>query len=271
MRHPYFDLPKPIILGHRGAAGDAPENTLVGFRKGLELGAHIIESDVHLTSDGVAVLAHDPEVDRITEGSGHIADRSLAELKALDAGHRYSPDDGAGHPYRGQGISIPTLEEAFAALPEARFNLEIKAERAELCEQVIELIRAHDRADRTLVTAGDDPVMKLLREARTRGLAEGELPPAIGASLGDILAVVRSAQSGEAPDTDSMALQIPSSFGGDPLVTDALVSHCHAHGIEVHVWTINAPDEIRALLDLGVDGIVTDYPGRMAALLAERG
>jgi len=91
--------------------------------------------------------------------------------------------------------------------------------------------------------------------------------PALGASLADILDVVRAAVEQRAPTTDSMALQVPREFAGQPLVTPELVAHCHAHGIHVHVWTVNDADEMRTLLDMGVDGIVTDWPGRMARAL----
>ncbi len=128
---------------------------------------------------------------------------------------------------------------------------------------MLQLIEASGRQDRTLLTAGEDSIMRTLRQA----LAGSAVQPALGASVADILTVVRSAVAGEAPDTDSMALQIPREFGGGQLVTPELIKHCHAHGIQVHVWTVNEPAEILALLEMGVDGIVTDYPDRMADLL----
>jgi glycerophosphoryl diester phosphodiesterase len=265
MPHPYFDLPTPIILGHRGAAGVAPENTLPGFARGLADGAHIIETDVHMTRDEVPVLMHDDAVDRTTEGRGAVADLLLAEVQSLDAGHHFQGEHPDGFPMRGQGIVIPTLEETFRAFPDARFNIEIKAESPALVSRVVALTREFERADRTLLTSGEDGTQALLRAE----LARTGLRPAIGASVADILDVVQSAQASSAPGTDSMVLQIPREFGGSPLVTPALLAHCHAHGIQVHVWTINEPDEIRELLALGVDGIVTDHPGRMAAMLRE--
>jgi glycerophosphoryl diester phosphodiesterase len=266
MKHPYFDLPLPIILGHRGAAGDAPENTLVSFRRGLELGAHIIESDVHLTRDGVPVLAHDDRVDRTTEGSGRIAELTIGALRELDAGYRFEPPEGGSFPFRGQGVRIPTLEEAFDVLPDARFNLELKSEEPGLVAEAVSLVVDRGREGLTLLTSGSDAIMARLRgELRRRRAA-----PALGASIADVLAVIRSAADEKPPATDSMALQIPVEFGDRPLITRELVAHAHAHGIQVHAWTINEPAEIERLLGLGVDGIVTDFPGRMAALLEPR-
>jgi len=270
MPHPYFDVPVPTIIGHRGAAGSAPENTLPSFERALELGAHILESDLHVTRDGVPVLIHDPDVERVCEGQGRVEELDLAELKKLDAAHYFSPYEGGGFPMRDQGIAIPTLAEAFEAFPEARFNLEIKASPPELVTAVLALIGEYERSARTLLTAGDDPVMAELRRQLSAARGGANVTPAIGASLADILACVQAALSGSPPACDSMALQIPADFGGDPLVTQQLVDHLHAHGIAIHVWTINEPEEMHRLLDLGVDGLVTDHPERMAAVLAQR-
>lgn len=264
MPHPYFDLPRPMILGHRGAAGVAPENTLFAFARGLALGAQIVESDVHVTRDGVPMLIHDPQVDRTTDGRGLLASLDLAAVQQLDAGHRFASEDGASFPFRGQGLRVPTLRETFDAHPDVRFNLEIKAAGREFIRRVVELVLEFEREDRTLLVAGEDAIQRELRAV----LAETGARPALGASLSDILDVVRAASEGRAPTTDSMALQIPAEFAGKPLVTRELVEHCHRHDLLVHVWTINEPSEMHRLLDLGVDGLVTDRPDRMAELVA---
>ena len=124
--HPYFDLDTPIVIGHRGCAGEVPENTLASFEAALDAGAAILESDVHLTRDGVPVLIHDDAVDRVSDGSGRVGELGLAELERLDAGHRFDPDGTGRHPFRGRGLRIPSLAEALAGFPTARFNLELK-------------------------------------------------------------------------------------------------------------------------------------------------
>jgi len=266
MRHPYFDLPLPLVIGHRGAAGEAPENTLLSFERALALGAGILESDVHLTRDGVPVLLHDARLERTTDGRGPVGELTLAALRRLDAGHRFSPDGGRSFPFRGRGLRVPTLAEAFQAFPGARFNLELKEGGAALAEAAVALVREAEREPTTLLTAGEDGMMEALRAE----LARSGAAPALGASTGDVLRFVRAALQGLAPPPEPVALQIPAEFAGRPLVSRELVAFAHAHEVQIHVWTVNEPDEMAALLDLGVDGLVTDFPGRLVALLGER-
>jgi glycerophosphoryl diester phosphodiesterase len=259
VRHPFFELATPIAIGHRGSSGEAPENTLPAFARALEQGAEILETDVHATADGRVVIYHDERVDRTTDGAGAIAELTFDALRRLDAGYDFTTDGGRTFPFRGAGIRIATLAEAFEAYPEARFNIEIKRDDAALVDGVLRAIADAGREKRTLVTAGEDRAMARLR----RRLAETGLAPAVGASAGDVLGFVRAALAGTAPPREPMALQIPEGFGGRPLVTRELVDFAHAHDVQVHVWTINDPDEMARLLALGVDGIVSDYPARL--------
>ncbi len=266
MLHPYFAIPRPIAIGHRGSAGDTPENTLESFARGLAAGAAILESDVHLTRDGIPVLIHDGDVARVTQATGAVGELTQAELRRLDAGYRFSPDGGRSHPFRGRGVFVPTLAEAFAALPGARFNLELKEDVPGIVERTLEAVRAAGREERTLLTAAADSLM-----ARLRACVQGErYSVAVGASTGDVLDFVRTASDGGSPRPGPMALQIPAEFAGRPLATRELVAHANAHGVQVHVWTVNDPAEMARLLDLGVDGIVSDHPARVAALCAAR-
>jgi glycerophosphoryl diester phosphodiesterase len=267
VRHPYFDVAVPTVIGHRGSAGDAPENTLISFALGLESGAEILESDVHLTRDGIPVLLHDDLVDRTTDGRGRVAQLTLAELQALDAGHRFSPDGGRSHPFRGRGLCVPTLEEALSAFPEARFNLELKEGVPGLVEACLERIAKSDSAERSLLTAAEDALMRELRAQ----VARRGLPVALGASTGEVVAFLRCALENQRPDPGPMALQVPADFAGRPLVTHEFVDFAHAHDLLVHVWTIDEPAEMRALLALGVDGIVSDYPALLAQVIRTRG
>lgn len=262
--HPYFALPRPTVIGHRGCAGEVPENTLASFERGLADGAHIVESDVHLTRDGVPVLCHDPDVARTTDGSGAIAGFDLAALQALDAGHHFERD--GAFPFRGAGLSIPTLEAALARFPDARFNLEVKSAAPSAAERVVEVVAKASAAERTLLTAeAADTMERLHATLDARGV-----PAARGASAADVLGFVRSALDGVRPETRAMALQVPADFAGAPLVTDDFVAHAHAHDIAVHVWTINDPREMHRLLDLDVDGLVTDLPARMVEVAGQR-
>jgi len=264
MGHPYFDLPLPLVIGHRGCAGEVPENTLASFEAGVAAGAALLETDIHLTRDGVPVLIHDDIVDRTTEGSGRVAELDLDELQRLDAGHRFEVD--GAHPFRGRGLRIPTLAEALARFPDARFNLELKEEVPGLVERSVAAISEAGAAERSLLTAESGALMQELHEV----LDETGLGAARGASAPDVLAFVRAALDGSPPPSGPMALQVPSDFRGSPLVTEAFVAHAHRHGIQVHVWTINEPDEMTRLLDLGADGLVSDFPARLARVVGGR-
>lgn len=266
MTHTFFDVDLPIVIGHRGSAGNRPENTLVSFETALADGAQILESDIQISSDGVPILLHDPSLERTTDGRGEASQTTWAELRALDAGIRFEDDNGST-PFGGKDIRIPSLEEAFARFPDARFNLEIKCPGAAGIRATLDLIERFDRADRTLLAAGEDPIMQDLRTA----LASHTIRPAVGASLHEIVASVSSALNGGEMPAGVMALQIPSTFANKPLATREFVEHAHANDVQVHVWTINDLDEIEALLELGVDGIVTDHPGKMCDWLKRVG
>jgi glycerophosphoryl diester phosphodiesterase len=265
VRHPYFDVPVPTVIGHRGASGERPENTLESFERAVSQGAVILESDVHVTRDGALVLIHDDVLERTTDGYGRVADHTLAELRALDAGHWFSPGDGR-FPYRGQGVRIPTLEDVLKTFPDLRFNLELKEHRVDLIEKTVALIRRLGREETVLLAAAEDGLMADLRAH----LARTGTRPAVGASAGDVIAFVRSALEGKAPPEGAMALQVPPGFAGRDLVNRAFVEHAHAHGLVVHVWTINEPVEMERLLDVGVDGLMSDFPGRLAEVVAGR-
>ena len=266
MTHSFFDIDPPVVIGHRGAAGDRPENTLISFETALEMGAQILESDIQLSSDGVPILLHDPDLERTSDGLGPAMKSSWAEIRELDAGGRFEDEHGV-HPYLGKGVRIPSLEEAFERFPDARFNLEIKCRGEAGIRATLDLVARFDRSDRTLLAAGENDIMRDLRVA----LETHPASPALGASMQEIIATVASAINETPMPEGVMALQVPANFGDNPLVTQAFVDHAHAHGVQVHVWTINQLDEIGALLDLGADGIITDYPGRMHDWLANAG
>jgi glycerophosphoryl diester phosphodiesterase len=267
MRHPFFDLPVPLVIGHRGASGELPENTLPAFERALAQGAVILETDVHPSRDGEVVICHDPDVARTTEGQGPVAGFTLAELQRLDAGYRFSPDGGRRFPARGRGIRMPTLREALEAFPGTRFNVEIKLNDPVLIDATLRVLAETGREKTTLLTAAEDDTMAALRAAlRARGLA-----PAIGASVSDVVAFVRAAASGdEPPPPEPLALQVPAHFAGNPLVTPELVACAHRHDVQVHVWTVNDRAEMERLLDLGVDGIMSDFPAILADVVGAR-
>jgi len=250
------------VLAHRGASLVAPENTLAAFRHAVELGADAIETDVRATRDGVPVLIHDPDVERTTDGAGAVAELSLVELQRLDAGARFRARGTAAAP-DGSACRVPTLAEALAALPGVRFNLELKCDGpGDLVAAVLDTVVRAGRAGTVLLTAEDDARMGRLRRSAA-GVA-------FGASRGEVEGWVRAAAGGGPTPVGPMALQVPVEHAGAALVTPELLALARARGVAVHVWTVNEPSEMRRLVNLGVDGIVTDDPSALLGVLGRR-
>ena len=264
--HPYFDLPRPISIAHRGCAGESPENTIPAFERALAQGAGVLESDIHLTRDGVPILIHDAIIDRVTDASGSVADFTADELRRFDAGYHFSPDGGQTHPYRNRDVRIPSLEEAFRHFPDTRFNLELKAPEPGLIDATLELVAKHRREAITLLTAGDDGIMTRLR-GRLGGLAN---PIAQGASERDIREFLALRRCGNRTPAGPDGTADPAGIRRATARQRAADRIRTRQGVQVHVWTINDPAEMRRLLDLGADGIITDYPGRLAEVIGDR-
>lgn len=245
---------RPLVFGHRGAAGLAPENTLPSFALALALGADVLELDVHATSDGVVVVFHDPDLDRTTDGSGPLQGLDFATLRKLDAGHHFSRD-GRDFPYRGHGIRIPTLEEVLRAFPGVPINMEIKHSVPPIAAETVQLVRACGAEGRVVLAAERDDMMAEVRRHA------GGMPTSF--ATGEVIDFVGRLQSDDLNGyvAPGVALQVPASYGGVDIVTPAFVAAAHAAGVEVHVWTINQRDEMDALVALGVDGIMSDLPG----------
>ncbi len=260
----YFAPPPPRIFVHRGASGVAPENTLPSFAIAAALGATYLELDVRATRDGVLVVLHDARLERTTDGIGPIAALTWEQVSALDAGYHFTTD-GTWFPYRGQKVRVPTLESVLREFPDRLFNIEIKQEEPPIVGAVVDLIERARTTDRVLLAAEQDSIMRAIRAA-----VGGRI--ATGISAGEVAAfmqrVVQDDWRGYVPP--GQALQIPPAFQGIDLVTSASVAAAHRFGLEVHVWTINDTADIERLLDLGVDGVMSDLPGLVKAALARR-
>ena len=258
--HAYFDLPTPHLFGHRGASAEAPENTRVAFERAWAAGVPYLEMDCHATLDGEIVILHDGLLDRTTDGEGPVRERRFAEVERLDAGYRFTPDGGLTFPYRGQGVRIPRLEEILEGFPGARINLEIKAEEPPVTEEVIRILASARAEPRTLLAADKDGVL-----ARVRKLDPGT---AIGSSRGDVIAFFRAVAEGtlDRHVPEGQALQIPTTFMGQELITRESMEAAHKVGLRVHVWTVNDPTEMARLLDQGVDGLMSDDPALLVRI-----
>jgi glycerophosphoryl diester phosphodiesterase len=263
--HPYFPTSGLACFAHRGGAACWPENTLEAFRGGLAAGCRWIETDVHMTADGHIVCFHDDDLERTTNGTGKIWTHTLAQLRALDAGYRFS-QDGRSYPFRGHGITIPTLEEVVALDPLARVNLEIKQARPAMVASLWRRIEALAIHDRVLVASADARLVRAFRN-----LARGQVATSAGRAeiFGFWLAARAHAEA--LISIEYEALQVPVRSGPLEVVTPRFVEAAHARGIAVHVWTIDDVAQMRWLIELGVDGIMTDQPRALADLAGSLG
>jgi len=262
MPRPYFGPTTPLAFAHRGGSKRWPENTLLAFRNAFELGYRQIETDIQETSDGRFVCFHDPTLERTTNGQGKLCEHSLAELRSLDAGYNF--DESAGYPFRGAGARIPTLEEILELPSELHYTLEIKPDDPALARRLWEFIDGHGIHDRVLVASGHDEVTDAFRAASRGRVATSAGQNRARAFWARVL--TRSWKHAMLPFD---ALQVPAEYHGMKLITSRFVEAAHHHGIQVHVWTIDDPAEMRELLDTGADGIMTDVPDVLFEVMKE--
>jgi glycerophosphoryl diester phosphodiesterase len=255
----------PVNVAHRGASTLAPENTIEAFRLAVEAGAGGLELDVHMTRDGHIVVIHDATVDRTTNGSGAVSEMTLDELRRFDAGHNFSPDGGSTRPYRGRGVWVPTLGEVLEEFPGVAVNIEIKAGTPGIEETVLGILRDANALGRALVVSTPHAIVKRFRKISSGHISTGASRWEIGVFY--ILSRLRLERLVR-PAYD--ALQVPLLHRGILVVTPRFIRAAQARGVRVDVWTINQAEEMRRLLDLGVDVIMTDRPGMLAEVLINR-
>lgn len=257
--YPYLDEPDGVLaFAHRGGAYhpeiEGLENTVAAFRHAWELGYTYLETDVHATRDGVLLAFHDQVLDRVTDRKGVIADLLYAEVQAALVGGRET---------------VPTLADLFDGFPEARFNIDLKAEAA--VRPLADFIAARDAYDRVLVGS-----FSPARIAAFRSLTDGRVPTAahpveIAAFLASPSGRLAGLFTRLLPGGDFQALQIPHRRGPLTVANRRLLQRAHRAGKHVHVWTVDDPDDMRALLDAGVDGLFTDRTDILKRVLTERG
>lgn len=245
---PYLDWPGPIAFAHRGGASEAPENTMPAFEQAVHLGYRYLETDVHVTADGELLAFHDDRLDRVTDSRGVIAELPWATVKQAKVAGREP---------------IPRFEDLLGAWPNVRINVDPKHDAA--VEPLAEAILRADAVDRIGVGAFSDKRLDRLQQRVGGGLCVSMGPRQVAR----LVAASRGMPGGgglRAP-----CAQVPPRQGRLHLVTDRLVAAAHARGIQVHVWTIDDPAEMVRLLDMGVDGIMTDRPQVLKDLLVQRG
>lgn len=249
-RFAYLDAPTPLAMAHRGGAIEHLENTLPAFQACVDLGYRYLETDVQITADGTLVAFHDATLERVTDRTGRVDALPWSELAEARIGGREP---------------IMRLEDLLGAWPDVRFNLDIKA--AGVLAPLVRLVHRMDVADRICLGSFSDA-----RIAAARRL----FGPTVCTSLGPrgVAALRLSSYSPRAAGLvriQAGCAQVPLQLGGRALVDERFLAAAHARGLQVHVWTVDDPDEARAMLDLGVDGIMTDRPAMLREVLEERG
>ncbi len=252
-----LDPARRPVIGHRGTRAHAPENTVESFRQAIALGVDAVEFDVHLSADGIPVVMHDPTVDRTTDGTGTLASRTVAQLKRLDAGARFTPDGGRSFPWRGRGLTVPTLAEALEATAGVPVIIEMKTEA--VARPALELLQRTGAAARALIGSFIDGALEPFRAA---GLPVGAASRALSRLY---LPAVLGAQPRSLP-FDAMC--IPRFHKGLPLPVRRFARIMRALGGTTHVWTVNDAAVARRLWGAGVNGMISDDP---AVMLAARG
>jgi glycerophosphoryl diester phosphodiesterase len=248
-RFAYLDAPAPLAFAHRGGAAVGDENTAAAFERAVRMGYRYLETDTHATADGVPVVFHDETLDRVLGRPGRVATLRYADLASIRVG----------------GASVvPRLGDVLDAWPGVRFNIDVKADPAVV--PTVELVRRAGAVDRVLLASFSDARVARMRAA---------LGPALATSLGS-RAVARLWAASRLPlsgrrSSGAAAAQVPVRAGRLPVVDRRFLRAAHRVGLQVHVWTIDEPAEMHRLLDLGVDGIMTDHIDVLRDVYTARG
>ncbi len=262
--HPFFaGLAAPLHISHRGGARVFPENTLAAFTEAARrYRTQVIELDLHATRDGQLVVSHDPAVDRCTDGTGRIEELTWGQLRGLDAGYRLVPEGETTPVFRGKGIGLPRFVDVLRAMPQMRFNVELKADSA--FEPFLALVREEKCLDRLCIGSEQDALGRRLSEA---------LPDALHFFPANALgAFVFPIKGGEPPEDEGRysVLDMPWEWEGMKVVDATLITVAREHGKWINVWTIDEAPVMREAIALGVGGVMTDRPDVLRQVIDER-
>ena len=252
---PFFDSKHPIIFAHRGASFDYPENTITAFQAAIKYGVQYLETDVHITKDGVIVVCHDDNVERIGGVNKSIGEMTLKEIEKIDAGANFTKDNGDTFPFRDNGIKIPTLEKLLTKFKDVRINIEIKDGTVQTTKEVLAIIKKHGAEERCLLaTASGKAALHLIRK---------EAPEiATCACKGEVISFLAGSYLAKKPfeNINFDALQVPEKHSIIRVVNGRFLETAKNFGVEVHVWTVDEVADMKRLLNMGVDGIMTNCP-----------
>ncbi len=248
------DLPKVLVIAHMGGDGLWPGNTMYAFEHAIALGVDVIETDLHQTKDGVLVLSHDDRVENISNGTGNVWDLTYAELQKLDAGYRWSRDNGQTFPYRGQGITYTSVEGVFKAFPQMRFYMDMKQSEPPIYAAFCQLIRQYHMEERVVAASF----------SRANTTAFRKLCPEVATSADQtetlVFVLLNFARLGPCFSPDFQTFAAPVESSGIRVITPSFVSAAHERNVRAEVWTIDDPAEMERLIAMGVDGIISDRP-----------
>ncbi len=253
-----------LVFAHRGGGGLYPENTLEAFQNSVNLGVDFLELDIHSTKDGKIVVMHDSTVNRTTNGNGKISEITLADLKKLDAGYNFSTDKGQTFPFRDKNITVSTLAEIFDNFPNKKINIEIKPAETSIIKPFCDLLREKNMTEKVIISSFRQEVLDNFRQSCPE--------IATSASSSEIFKFLVYQKLGLAENyrPKFQALQIPQKFGRFQIVTKNFIESAHKLNLQVHVWTINESVDMKRLIELGVGGIMTDYPDRLLELTTQK-
>ncbi len=251
-----------LNIAHRGGKQVAPEETLPAFQDAVNTGADVLEMDLHATSDGMVVCMHDDTVDRTTDGTGRIKDMTFDQLRDLDAGFRFTTDGGQSYPFRDKGILVPSLEEVLEAFGGERslyFVTEVKQSNPSIVDAVLGVLERAGAVDQVVIAAADDNVIAEVREKNPEiftSLAFGEM----------LTFATLEAQ-------DERNYRPPARFLHPPwdVADSEFMDRARRFDLKVHVWTVNDRPTMEKVIDLGIDGIMTDDPGLLEQVIDRKG
>ena len=260
----YIDNQNNVLnIAHRGGLGLSPENTIVSFQRAIKEGADILELDIRSTSDSMLVLLHDETVDRTTNGKGRISDLTLKEAKTLNAGYWWTENDSLSFPFRTLNIKIPTFNEFLTNFKDYKLNIEIKQHDKFIAKKLCESIKENQIQDNVVIGSFDDEVLDEFRyQCPDVATSPGrdEISTFYGFSYVYLDKFYR-------PKSD--IYQLPEFFRTTHVLTERLVDAAKQKNIPIFVWTVNDPDEMRRFIEMGLNGIITDYPDRLSKVLNE--
>lgn len=266
MFNSFFD-PLPRVVAHRGDSAHFPENTLEAFLSAYKMGVDVIETDVHLSRDGVLVIWHDDTLDRNTNGTGRIEDHTLKELKSFDAGYTFTPDGGSSFPFRGKGVQLCTLDEALKACPAQRFNVDLKTLGEPIVDAFIAVLEENQAKKRVVGASFHLENLKLLRKKEPRILTS---ITTIEVRQYLVLFTLKILPK-KLHRKRRIIFQVPPSQGRTTVITPSFVKAMHKRNAIIQVWTINDKAEMVRLFNMGVDSVMTDKPALAMEVVQELG